>query len=106
MKIHLQLHKHLIGIILTLHKFIHGPRQNITISMQTEISDPDELANHPEIIKKNHQLHFNIERIRVPEILFQPSIAGLDQAGVAELLSDLLYRRLDGNFSSMGNPIV
>lgn len=87
---------------LTLHKFIHGPRQNITISMQAEISDPDELANHPEIIRKNHQLHFNIERIRVPEILFQPSIAGLDQAGVAELLSDLLYRRLDGNFSANG----
>lgn len=87
---------------LTLHKFIHGPRENITISMQTEISDPDELANHPEIIKKNHQLHFNVERIRVPEVLFQPSIAGLDQAGIAELLSDLLYKRLDGNFSPGG----
>lgn len=87
---------------LTLHKFLHGPRQNITISMQAEISDPDELANHPEIIKKNHQLHFNVERIRVPEILFQPSMAGLDQAGIAELLSDLLYRRLDGQFSPGG----
>lgn len=87
---------------LVLHKFIHGPRQNITIAMQAEGIDSDEIANHPEIIKKNHQMHINIERIRVPEVLFQPHIAGLDQAGLSELLSDLLHRRLDGNFAPGG----
>jgi actin-related protein 5 len=29
-----------------------------------------------------YRIHLNVERIRVPEILFQPSIIGLDQAGM------------------------
>ncbi|KAK9465329.1 hypothetical protein V1512DRAFT_266073 [Lipomyces arxii] len=41
-----------------------------------------------------HQIHLNIERVRVPEVLFQPSIAGIDQAGVVEIASDILLRRL------------
>lgn len=87
---------------LVLHKFIHGPRQNVTIAMQAEGHDAEEIANHPEIIKRNHQIHLNVERIRVPEVLFQPGIAGLDQAGIAELLDDLVHRRLDGDFSPSG----
>lgn len=87
---------------LALHKFIHGPRENIHIKFQSEGMDVDEIANHPQIIQKNHQMHLNIERIRVPEILFQPQIAGLDQAGITELLNDLLCKRLDGNFSVGG----
>ncbi|KAI3405981.2 ARP5 [Candida oxycetoniae] len=85
-----------------LHKFIHGPRPNITIAMQADGLSPDEIANHPDIIKKNHQIHLNVERIRVPEILFQPSIGGLDQAGISEIIGDLLRRRLDGNFQLAG----
>lgn len=81
---------------LVLHKFLHGPRPNITIAMQAEGMDPEEIANHPDIITKNRQIHLNIERIRVPEILFQPIIAGLDQAGIPEILEDLIHRRLDG----------
>ena len=37
-----------------------------------------------------HQLHINIERIRVPEVMFQPSIAGHDQAGIVELTQSIL----------------
>lgn len=85
-----------------LHKFLHGPRQNITLAMQAEGHDAEEIANHPEIIKKNHQIHLNVERIRIPEVLFQPNIAGLDQAGLGELLDDLVHRRLDGSFSPGG----
>lgn len=85
---------------LSLHKFIHGPRPNISLAMQIEGLSEDEIASKPEIILKNHQLHFNIERIRVPEILFQPNIAGLDQAGIVELCDDLVHTRLDGNFES------
>lgn len=33
-----------------------------------------------------YQLHIGIERIRVPEILFQPSLIGNEQAGLAETL--------------------
>ncbi|KAK9454515.1 hypothetical protein V1511DRAFT_502200, partial [Dipodascopsis uninucleata] len=41
-----------------------------------------------------HQFHLNVERVRVPEAVFQPSMAGLDQAGVVELASDILLHRL------------
>ncbi|KAK0541302.1 Nuclear actin-protein involved in chromatin remodeling [Tilletia horrida] len=37
-----------------------------------------------------HQLHLNVERIRVPEVLFQPSMAGVDQAGLDELCAHVL----------------
>lgn len=47
-----------------------------------------------------HQLHLNVERVRVPEVLFQPSIAGIDQAGIVELASDVLSRRLSKNDSA------
>lgn len=39
-----------------------------------------------------HQLHLNIERVRVPEPIFQPAIRGLDQAGLAEIVASLLQR--------------
>ncbi|KAI9205857.1 uncharacterized protein BJ171DRAFT_499916 [Polychytrium aggregatum] len=41
---------------------------------------------------RDYQIHLNVERIRIPEVLFQPSIAGLDQAGVVEVLSDVIER--------------
>jgi len=44
--------------------------------------------------RESHQLHLNVERIRVPEVVFQPSIAGLDQAGVVEIAGDVLTQRL------------
>jgi actin-related protein 5 len=46
----------------------------------------------PENFGQMHQLHVNIERIRVPEALFQPSIIGLDQAGVVETIGDIVNR--------------
>ena len=39
-----------------------------------------------------HQLHLNIERIRVPEVLFSPGIAGVDQAGLIEISSGIIQR--------------
>ncbi|GBC10521.1 hypothetical protein RclHR1_00970022 [Rhizophagus clarus] len=46
----------------------------------------------PENFGQMHQLHVNVERIRVPEALFQPSIIGLDQAGVVETIGDIVNR--------------
>lgn len=43
-----------------------------------------------------HQIHLNVERIRVPEVIFQPAIAGLDQAGIVEIAADILTHRLSG----------
>ncbi|KAM8705973.1 hypothetical protein ACLKA7_010296 [Drosophila subpalustris] len=39
---------------------------------------------------ENYQLHFGVEEIRVPEILFQPSMIGCTEAGLAELIAFVL----------------
>ncbi|KAK4134364.1 ARP5-like protein [Trichocladium antarcticum] len=63
-----------------LHAFRHGPRP----------FDPSSPA-------ETHRLHLNVERIRVPEVLFQPTaIAGVDQAGIVEIAGDILTQRLSG----------
>lgn len=59
------------------HLFLRGPR-----------------PFDPESQREAHQIHLNVERIRVPEIVFQPSIAGLDQAGIVEIAADILNQRL------------
>lgn len=41
-----------------------------------------------------NQVHLNVERIRVPEVLFQPEIAGVDQGGLGEILASLIGQRL------------
>lgn len=48
----------------------------------------------PESQREMHQLHLNVERIRVPEVVFQPSIAGIDQAGIVEITGGILTERL------------
>lgn len=61
-----------------LHAFRHGPRP----------FDPSSPA-------ETHRIHLNVERIRVPEVLFQPTaIAGVDQAGIVEIAGDILTQRL------------
>ncbi|CAG8958466.1 hypothetical protein HYFRA_00009780 [Hymenoscyphus fraxineus] len=62
-----------------VHAFLRGPRP----------FDPQSQA-------EAHQIHLNVERIRVPEVIFQPSIAGLDQAGIIEIAADILTTRLNG----------
>ncbi|KAI1277480.1 putative chromatin remodeling complex subunit [Xylaria sp. FL0933] len=62
-----------------LHAFMRGPR-------------PFDASSQAEI----HQIHLNVERIRVPEVVFQPSIAGVDQAGLVEITGDILTQRLVG----------
>ncbi|XP_053571401.1 actin-related protein 5 [Bombina bombina] len=43
-------------------------------------------------IAEYHQMYLGTERIRVPEILFQPSLIGEDQAGLAETIHYILER--------------
>ncbi|KAM4623260.1 actin-related protein 5 [Discoglossus pictus] len=43
-------------------------------------------------IAEYHQMYLGTERIRVPEILFQPSLTGEDQAGLAETMHYILER--------------
>ena len=44
----------------------------------------------PKQMAQSYQLHLNVERIRVPEIMFQPQIVGLDQAGISEIIHNFL----------------
>lgn len=44
----------------------------------------------PTDVGQSHQLHVNVERVRVSEVLFQPSILGLDQAGLIETIDDVV----------------
>ena len=44
--------------------------------------------------RENNQFHLNVERIRVPEVIFQPAIAGIDQAGIVEIAGDIITQRL------------
>ncbi|KAH7070266.1 hypothetical protein FB567DRAFT_539587 [Paraphoma chrysanthemicola] len=60
-----------------LHAFLHGPY-------------PYDSESQKEV----NQIHLNVERIRVPEVVFQPTIAGLDQAGIVEIASNILTERL------------
>ncbi|KAL4804083.1 hypothetical protein BDV18DRAFT_143792 [Aspergillus unguis] len=43
--------------------------------------------------REAHQIHLNVERIRVPEVAFKPSIAGIDQAGLVEIAADIVNQR-------------
>lgn len=47
----------------------------------------------PESQREAHQVHLNVERIRVPEVVFKPSIAGIDQAGLVEVAADIVNQR-------------
>lgn len=60
-----------------LHAFARGPRP-FDPSSQAELS----------------QIHLNVERIRVPEVVFRPSIAGVDQSGIIDIAGDILNQRL------------
>jgi actin-related protein 5 len=62
-----------------LHAFARGPR-------------PFDAGSQAEL----NQVHLNVERIRVPEVVFRPSIAGVDQAGIVEIAGDILTQRLAG----------
>lgn len=68
-----------------IHLFLHGPR-----------------PYEPESLQQQHRMVLNVERIRVPEVLFQPAIAGVDQAGVTETIDDLLLRRLESETKIKG----
>ena len=49
----------------------------------------------PESQKEAHQIHLNVERIRVPEVIFQPGNAGVDQAGLVEIIEGIVAGRQD-----------
>uniref|UniRef100_A0A4W3JJK8 Actin related protein 5 n=1 Tax=Callorhinchus milii TaxID=7868 RepID=A0A4W3JJK8_CALMI len=62
------------------------------VNVEVDVVDtkPDRIGQFN--LAEYHQLHLGSERIRVPEIIFQPSLIGEDQAGIAETLQYILDR--------------
>ena len=54
----------------------------------------------PESQREAHQLHLNVERIRAPEVVYQPSIAGVDQAGLVQVAADIVNHRFNNSSST------
>ncbi|XP_076343556.1 actin-related protein 5 isoform X2 [Tachypleus tridentatus] len=52
-------------------------------------------------IAEYYQLHLGVERIRVPELLFQPCMIGHEQAGVAEIVEGIF-----ANFSTQQQALL
>lgn len=68
-------------------------------------------SSTPMVPGETHQLHVGIERLRSPELLFQPSMIGLVEAGIAETIEFVLKRyspelqmRLASNVFLTGGP--
>jgi len=58
-------------------------------SLSNLLAHGPNFSNSPE---QQFQMHLNVERIRIPEILFQPSIVGIDQGGLAQTFKHLVNR--------------
>ncbi|KAF8605000.1 actin-like protein Arp5p [Ceratobasidium sp. AG-I] len=57
-------------------------------------------------VEGEHRLHFNVERWRVPEVWFQPGIAGVDAAGLGETMASLLPHTRCGQIFLTGGPAL
>ncbi|KAG0346123.1 Nuclear actin-protein involved in chromatin remodeling [Podila humilis] len=76
------LHEHTMNAYTPKNSFLH---------FYTHGLGPYDPAVGPSL-EQTYQLHLNVERIRVPEVLFQPGIIGLDQTGLVETIQDVLKR--------------
>ncbi|GAB6019434.1 Actin- protein 5 [Chamberlinius hualienensis] len=56
------------------------------------IKECEEAKNVTFDLAEYYQLHIGVERARVPELLFQPSMMGIDQAGIGETLEFILSK--------------
>lgn len=89
------------GIEAQLLKYDPGFSENHTMEAQSDWTKSlvHAFARGPwpynsESQQEMHQIHLNVERIRVPEVIFQPAIAGLDQAGIVEIAADIINQGL------------
>ncbi|KAI8324143.1 actin-like ATPase domain-containing protein [Martensiomyces pterosporus] len=74
----------------TMYRFAEGCQPAIL----DKPAAPQNLDNETIVARaaREYQLHLNVERIRVPEIIFRPSLVGLDQAGLLETIDGVLKR--------------
>ncbi|KAJ1849548.1 Nuclear actin-protein involved in chromatin remodeling [Coemansia sp. RSA 2708] len=85
----------------TMYRFTEGCQPAIL----EKPAAPQKLDNKAIVARaaREYQLHLNVERIRVPEIIFRPSLTGLDQAGLLETLEGIV--RQTGNRLSLVNNV-
>ncbi|KAJ9115507.1 hypothetical protein QFC22_005265 [Naganishia vaughanmartiniae] len=64
--------------------------RSISLDMGNGIEGANQYQQQEEELARAYRLHLNVEKIRIPEVWFQPSIAGVDCAGIAELAGYML----------------
>lgn len=70
-------------------------------------------SNVPMVPGETHQLHVGLERLRAPELIFQPHMIGLTKMGLADTIEFILKQytpeeqnRLVGNIFLTGGPVA
>ncbi|KAI8868851.1 actin-like ATPase domain-containing protein [Ramicandelaber brevisporus] len=74
-----------------IYRLKYGYRSR-ELLMNDETKDGLRWTPDYEDYEQSFRLHANIERIRVPEVYFEPCIAGFDQAGIVEIIESMLLR--------------
>lgn len=89
-----------------VHAFLRGnepqpgaPSESVEPANGTDGSNV--YQQQEESLAQAYRLHLNVEKIRIPEVWFQPSIAGVDCAGIAELAGYLLDSFGEGDKKKM-----
>ncbi|KAJ1737909.1 Nuclear actin-protein involved in chromatin remodeling [Coemansia sp. Benny D160-2] len=78
----------------TMYRFMEGCQPAIL----EKPAAPQKIDNATIVSRaaREYQLHLNVERIRVPEIIFRPGLVGIDQAGLVETF-DGVFRQVKRN---------
>ncbi|KAJ9111080.1 hypothetical protein QFC19_001278 [Naganishia cerealis] len=64
--------------------------RSISLDLGIATESSNQYQQQEEELARAYRLHLNVEKIRIPEVWFQPSIAGVDCAGIAELAGYIL----------------
>lgn len=64
--------------------------RSISLDLGNGTEGANQYQQQEEELARSYRLHLNVEKIRIPEVWFQPSIAGVDCAGIAELAGYML----------------
>jgi actin-related protein 5 len=86
------------------------------VEMQINEMDPDYYKNYQkyqyEFYHKHNELYLGVDQFRGPELMFKPSLIGIEQAGVTEIINSLMktvdnecVRSLCGNIFLTGGNV-
>ncbi|CAE6513286.1 unnamed protein product [Rhizoctonia solani] len=73
---------------------------------QSELDPNPGTTTRTRDIEGAHRLHLSVERWRVPEVWFQPGTAGIDAAGLGEVIASLLPHTQSGSVFITGGPAL